>query len=134
MFDRPTARHPAFSCLTQSTSQAEVPRQTVRGGIPRTADARRSRVRARRCDRVAVPTDLPTAVGGSTATKLYFSQTNVEQIRDIQRTILGKSSGADADHLASVLRGLPPLTCVLYSKQFPRFVRVAIHPYFERQA
>ncbi len=80
------------------------------------------------------PTDLPTAVAGSTATKLYFSQTNVEQIRDIQRTILGKTSGADADHLASIMRGLPPLTCVLYSKQFPRFVRVTINPYFERQA
>jgi hypothetical protein len=80
------------------------------------------------------PTDLPTAVAGSTATKLYFSQTNVEQIRDIQRTILGKTSGADADHLASIMRGLPPLTCVLYSKQFPRFVRVAINPYFERGA
>lgn len=78
------------------------------------------------------PTDLPTAVSGSTATKVYFSQTNVEQIRDIQRTVLGKTSGAEADHLASIMRGLPPLTCVLYSKQFPRFVRVTIHPYFER--
>jgi hypothetical protein len=78
------------------------------------------------------PADLPAAVAGSTATKIFFSQTNVEQIRDIQRTILGKTSGADADHLASILRGLPPLTCVLYSKQFPRFVRVTVHPYFER--
>jgi len=80
------------------------------------------------------PTDLPTPVAGSTATKLYFSQSNVEQIRDIQRTILGKTSGADADHLASIMRGLPPLTCVLYSKQFPRFVRVTIDPYFARHA
>lgn len=80
------------------------------------------------------PADLPSAVAGSTATKIYFSQTNVEQIRDIQRTILGKTSGADADHLASIMRGLPPLTCVLYSKQFPRFVRVTVNPYFERSA
>lgn len=80
------------------------------------------------------PTDLPTAVAGSTATKVYFSQTNVEQIRDIQRTILGKTSGADADHLASIMRGLPPLTCVLYSKQFQRFARVTINPYFERRS
>jgi hypothetical protein len=80
------------------------------------------------------PTDLPTAVAGSTATKMYFSQTNVEQIRDIQRTILGKTSGSEADHLASIMRGLPPMTCVLYSKQFPRFVRVTVDPYFERQA
>lgn len=80
------------------------------------------------------PTDLPTAIAGSTATKLYFSQTNVEQIREIQRTILGKTSGSDADHLASIMRGLPPLTCVLYSQQFPRFVRVTITPYFDRRA
>lgn len=80
------------------------------------------------------PTDLPTAVAGSTATKLYFSQTNVEQVREIQRTVLGKTSGADADQLASIMRGLPPLTCVLYSKQFSRFVRVAINPYFERHS
>lgn len=79
------------------------------------------------------PTDLPTTVAGSTATKMYFSQTNVDQIREIQRTILGKTSGPEADHLAGLMRGLPPLTCVLYSKQFPRFVRVTINPYFERQ-
>jgi DNA phosphorothioation-dependent restriction protein DptH len=78
------------------------------------------------------PTDLPTTVVGSTATKLYFSQTNVDQVREIQRTILGKTSGSDADHLAGVMRGLPPLTGVLYSKQFTRFVRVTINPYFER--
>ena len=58
---------------------------------------------------------------------------SVMRSRDIQRTILGKTSGADADHLASIMRGLPPLTCVLYSKQFARFVRVTIEPYFERQ-
>jgi len=32
------------------------------------------------------PTDLPAAVAGSTATKLFFSQTNVEQL------LLGKQS------------------------------------------
>jgi hypothetical protein len=79
------------------------------------------------------PTDLPSAVAGSTATKLYFSQTNVDQIRDIQRTVLGKTSGADADHLAGMMRGLSPLTCLMYSKQFPRSVRVTVKPYFERQ-
>ena len=78
------------------------------------------------------PTDLPAVVAGSTATKIYFSQTSVEQIRGMQRTILGKTSGADADHLSSIIRGLPPLTCVLYSKQFPRFARVSVNPYFER--
>jgi len=52
----------------------------------------------------------------------------IDQVRDIQRTIPGKTSGADADHLTSIMRGLPPLTCVLYSNQFPRFIRVALTP------
>jgi hypothetical protein len=64
--------------------------------------------------------------------RLYFSQTDLDQVREIQRTILGRTSGGDADQLASIMRGLPPLTCVLYSKQFPRFVRVTVNPYFAR--
>ena len=80
------------------------------------------------------PGDLPGAVSGSTATKLFFSQTQLDQIREIQRTVVGKTSGPDADHLAGVLKGLAPLACVLHSKQHLPFVRVRIKPYFERQA
>ncbi len=78
------------------------------------------------------PRDLPEAVVGSTATKLFFSQTQLEQIREVQRTVVGKTSGPDADHVAGVMRGLAPLTCVLHSKQHAPFVRVRIKPYFER--
>ena len=80
------------------------------------------------------PRDLPEAVRGSTATRLYFSQSQIEQVREVQRTVIGKTSGAEADHLASVMRSLSPLTCVLHSKQFPNFVRLSFKPYFERQA
>lgn len=79
------------------------------------------------------PGDLPEEISGSTATKLFFSQTQLSQIREIQRTVVGKTSGSDADHLAGVLRGLAPLTCVLHSKQHTPFVRVKIKPYFERR-
>lgn len=79
------------------------------------------------------PGDLPGEVSGSTATKLFFSQTQIDQIREIQRTVVGKTSGPDADHLAGVLKGLAPLTCVLHSKQHLPFVRVSVKPYFERQ-
>lgn len=78
------------------------------------------------------PGDLPGEVSGSTATKLFFSQTQLDQIREIQRTVVGKTSGPDADHLAGVLKGLEPLTCVLHSKQHSPFARVKIKPYFER--
>ena len=77
------------------------------------------------------PTDLPATVSGSCATK-PFSQTNADQIREIQRTITGRTSGPEADHLAGVLRGLTPLTCVLHSKQHQPFVRLTVKPYFER--
>ena len=79
------------------------------------------------------PGDLPGVISESTATKLFFSQTQIDQIREIQRTVVGKTSGPDADHLAGVLKGLAPLTCVLHSKQHLPFVRVNVKPYFERQ-
>lgn len=77
-------------------------------------------------------TDLPPAISGSTATRLFFSQTQIKEIREIQRTVVGKSSGPEADHLAGILRGLAPLTCVLHSKQYMPPVRVTFKPYFER--
>jgi hypothetical protein len=45
---------------------------------------------------------------------------------------VGKTSGSDADHLAGVLSGLAPLTCVPHSKQHTPFVGVKIKPYFVR--
>ena len=79
------------------------------------------------------PKDLPDDVSGSTATKLFFSQTQLEQIREVQRTIVGKTSGAEADHLAGVQRGLAPLSCIAHSKQLTPYVRLTIKPYFERR-
>jgi hypothetical protein len=79
------------------------------------------------------PRDLPEAVRGSTATRLFFSQGQVEQIREIQRTIVGKTSGPEAEHVASVVRGLTPLSCVLHSTQYTPFARVTLSPYFERR-
>ena len=48
------------------------------------------------------PRDLPEAVRGSTATRLFFSQSQVEQIREIQRTIVGKTSGARGPNMSPV--------------------------------
>jgi hypothetical protein len=73
-------------------------------------------------------------VRGSTATRLFFSQGQVEQIREIQRTIVGKTSGTEADDVAGIVRSLSPLSCILHSSQYPPFVRVTISPYFERWA
>ena len=78
------------------------------------------------------PRDFPEPVRGSTATRLFFSQSQVEQIREIQRAIVGKTSGPEAEHVASVVRGLTPLSCIMHSTQYAPFARVAIAPYFCR--
>ena len=80
------------------------------------------------------PRDLPEPVRGSTATRLFFSQGQVEQIREIQRTIVGKTSGPEAEHVASVVRGLTPLSCIMHSTQYTPFARVTITPYFRRHS
>lgn len=78
------------------------------------------------------PKDLPDAVLGSTNTKLYFSQTQSDQIREIQRTVVGKTTGAEAEHVASAIRGMRPLTCLLQNAQHSPYVRVEVKPYYER--
>lgn len=52
------------------------------------------------------PKDLMDQIGGSTATRIFFSQTRAEQVREIQRTLVGKTSGTDADHVGNLVRGL----------------------------
>jgi hypothetical protein len=78
------------------------------------------------------PKDMPDEVSGSTATKLYFSQTKPENIREIQRALIGKTSGADADHLAAGIRELPPLACFVQNGQHQPYARTTVYPYFER--
>lgn len=80
------------------------------------------------------PRDLPDAVRGSTATRLFFSQGQVEQIREIQRTIVGKTSGPEAEHVAGVVRNLAPLSCVLHSTQHTPFARLKLIAYFQRRS
>ena len=78
------------------------------------------------------PRQLPEEISGSTATRLFFGQTKAEQIREIQRTLVGKTSGPDADLIAQVVRGLAPLECVMQNAQHPPWVRVKVTPYYAR--
>jgi hypothetical protein len=78
------------------------------------------------------PKDLPDAVVGSTNTKLYFSQTQSDQVREIQRTLVGKTSGAEAEHVSSAIRALRPLSCLIQNAQFSPYLRVDVKPYYER--
>jgi DNA helicase HerA-like ATPase len=80
------------------------------------------------------PGDLPPHVAGSTATKLFFSQTKSDHVREVQRALVGKTSGVDAEHVAAALRELPPLTCFVQSSQYQPSVRTAISPYYARVA
>ena len=78
------------------------------------------------------PRQLPEEISGSTATRLFFGQTKAEQIRDIQRTLLGKTGGPEADHIGQVIRGLAPLECVLQNAHYRPWVRVKVTPYYAR--
>jgi hypothetical protein len=80
------------------------------------------------------PRQLPEEVSGSTATRLFFNQTKAEQVRDIQRTLVGKTSGQEADHVGGILRGLAPLECVFQNAHYRPWVRVRVTPYYARLA
>jgi hypothetical protein len=47
---------------------------------------------------------------------------------------VGKTSGPEAEHVASVVRGLTPLSFLMHSTQYTPFVRVALMSYFERES
>lgn len=55
------------------------------------------------------PRDLPDSITGSTAARVFFNQTKAEQVREIQRTLVGKTSGTEVDHLGNLIRGLASL-------------------------
>lgn len=78
------------------------------------------------------PSDLDEAIAGATHTRLYFSQSLPEPIREIQRTLVRKTSGAEAERLAAEVRGLPPLTCLMVNRQHEPYARVAVEPYYRR--
>jgi Helicase HerA, central domain len=80
------------------------------------------------------PRDLPDQIAGSTGTRLFFNQTKAEQVREIQRTLVGKTSGQEADHLGSVIRGLAPLECILQNIQYKPWIRLKATPYYARVA
>jgi hypothetical protein len=78
------------------------------------------------------PRDLPEQIGGSTATRIFFNQTKAEQVREIQRTLVGKTSGQEADHLGNLVRGLAPLECVVQNLHYKPWVRLKAIPYYAR--
>lgn len=78
------------------------------------------------------PKDLPDQIAGSTGTRLFFNQTKAEQVREIQRTLVGKTSGTEADHLGNLIRGLAPMECILQNLHYRPWVRLRAIPYFTR--
>lgn len=78
------------------------------------------------------PRDLTDQISGSTASRLFFNQTKAEQVREIQRTLVGKTSGQEADHLGNLIRGLAPLEGVLQNIHYRPWVRLKAIPYYAR--
>lgn len=78
------------------------------------------------------PNDLAEAVAGATNTKLFFSQSLPDPLREIQRTLVGRHTGADAERVAADARGMPPNTCLLQNNQYRPYRRVTVEPYYAR--
>jgi hypothetical protein len=78
------------------------------------------------------PKDLPPVIAGSAKTHLYFSQAKPENVREVQKALTGKTTGADAEHIGVTVRGLPPLTCLMQNSQYSPYARVAVVPYYTR--
>ncbi|MGI8562601.1 MAG: ATP-binding protein [Candidatus Dormibacter sp.] len=76
------------------------------------------------------PRDLSLVVKGCCATQLYFGQTQLEQIAEIQRAVHGETRGREASRLAQALRTLTPCHAVVHSRASWGLVKVK--PYFER--
>lgn len=51
---------------------------------------------------------------------------------EIQRALIGKTSGSEAEHVASAVRSMPPLTCLAVNSQLSPYTRVDVRPYYER--
>jgi DNA helicase HerA-like ATPase len=79
------------------------------------------------------PKDLPDQISGSTATRMFLSQTKAEQIKELQRTLVGKTTGAEAEHLGTVVRGLSPLESLLSNNQYKPWLRMRVLPYYARK-
>jgi len=78
------------------------------------------------------PNDLSDAVAGATATRLFFSQSLSDPIKAIQATLVGKSSGTEAERVASDVRGMQKLNCLMQNQQHRPYRRVAVVPYWKR--
>ncbi|MFG2064018.1 ATP-binding protein [Micromonospora sp. NPDC048871] len=78
------------------------------------------------------PKDLPDAVSGATATRLFFSQTQVDQVRAVQKALVGKTSGPEAERLAEAVRTMAPLTCFVQNAHQTPYTRTSVRPYYER--
>ena len=78
------------------------------------------------------PKDFPKEVSGSTSTHIFLSQSEAEHIREIQRRITDKVSGRDAEEIATIVRKLPPLSCLIRSPLHSPYAQVKITPYRDR--
>jgi Helicase HerA, central domain len=78
------------------------------------------------------PNDLSEVVSGATATRLFFSQSLADPIKSIQTTLVGKTSGTEAEGVAAEMRSMRELHCLLQNPQHRPYRRVAVTPYWQR--
>ena len=79
------------------------------------------------------PTDLPLTVSGNAASQLFFSQSDPDQVAEVERIMTGHRNTPEADRLGSTIRGLLPLQAVLHNKQYQPYATFDASPYFTRE-
>jgi hypothetical protein len=78
------------------------------------------------------PNDLSDPVAGATATRLFFSQSLSDPIKAIQSTLVGRSTGNEAERVATEVRSMSKFHCLLQNSQHRPYRRVTVKPYWQR--
>lgn len=78
------------------------------------------------------PNDLTEVVSGATATRLFFSQSLADPIKSIQATLVGKTSGTEAERVATEMRSMREFHCLMQNQQNRPYKRVEVTPYWRR--
>lgn len=78
------------------------------------------------------PNDLTEVVSGATGTRLFFSQSLADPIKSIQTTLVGKTSGKEAEGVATEMRSMREMHCLMQNQQHRPYRRVAVTPYWQR--
>lgn len=78
------------------------------------------------------PGDIPDSLTGNLATQLLLLNQNPEHRKSVVRTLLGTTSGRDAQHLEGQLQRLQKHEGYFRNQQYPPYILVMTKPHYQR--